>query len=132
MRQDISTYEAVCENKLGVGKQCDKLVQTIDTRNRRLRDLNKRDAPQLENFLDSILEDLCGAYAQKADRVVRFTKPMVFATQDEKENSLMPRQLDSDGDMPTNLWKQKNRIDERRATFLKYFIMSDDVDIDDF
>ena len=39
MRQDISTYQCYIEEKFEIGKKCDKMIQTIDLRQKRLQRL---------------------------------------------------------------------------------------------
>ena len=39
----------------------------------------------------------------------------------------MRDEIDED-DLPTELWKERNHVDERRKAFIKYFIESDSED----
>ena len=58
MRQDISTYECAIEEKFEISKNCDKILQTVNLRKKRLERLDERTGPEKEQFLDGILDNV--------------------------------------------------------------------------
>lgn len=80
----------------------------------------------MKNFLDSIVDDMTEAFKEKRSREHRSYKPMVFTTASQELLTLMHQE--SDDDMPSDLWRQRNHVDQRRAAFLNYFVMGHDDD----
>ena len=58
MRQDISTYQCIIEEKLDISKQCDKMIQTIDLRQKRLQRLENQTDPDVEEFLGGLIKSM--------------------------------------------------------------------------
>ena len=58
MRQDISTYQCYVEEEFKVAEKCDKIQQTVDLRQKRLKRLSENTAPAIENFLDGIIDGI--------------------------------------------------------------------------